>query len=38
MNTPEQVRKSKHAFIHDGIELVLADVDRVDAETRSRAR
>ena len=24
MSTPEQVRKSKHAFIHDGIELVLA--------------
>jgi sulfide:quinone oxidoreductase len=35
MNTPEQIRKSKHAFIHDGIELVLADVDRVDAEARS---
>ena len=35
MNTPEQVRKSKHTFIHDGIELVLADVDRVDAEARS---
>ena len=38
MNTPEQVRKSKHTFIHDGIELVLADVDRVDAETRSVSR
>ena len=35
MNTPEQIRKSKHAFIHDGIELVLAEVDRVDAEARS---
>jgi sulfide:quinone oxidoreductase len=35
MNTPEQIRKSTHAFIHDGIELVLADVDRVDAEARS---
>ncbi len=37
MNTPDQVRKTKHAFIHDGIELVLADVDRVDAEARSVA-
>jgi sulfide:quinone oxidoreductase len=37
MNTPEQIRKSRHAFIHDGIELVLAEVDRVDAESRSVA-
>lgn len=37
MNTPEQVRKTKHAFIHDGIELVLADVDKVDPEARSVA-
>ncbi|TQM62610.1 type III sulfide quinone reductase, selenoprotein subtype [Humibacillus xanthopallidus] len=35
MNTPDQIRKSKHAFIHDGIELVLADIDRVDAEAKS---
>ncbi len=37
MNTPDQVRKTTHAFIHDGIELVLADVDRVDPEARSVA-
>ena len=32
MNTPEQVRRTRHAFITDGVELVLAEVDRVDAE------
>jgi sulfide:quinone oxidoreductase len=37
MNTPEQVTKTKHAFIHDGIELVLAEVDKVDPEARSVA-
>ncbi|EWT01501.1 oxidoreductase [Intrasporangium oryzae NRRL B-24470] len=37
MNTPEQVRKTKHAFIHDGVELVLAEVDKVDPEARSVA-
>ena len=37
MNTPEQVTKTKHAFIHDGNELVLAEVDKVDPEARSVA-
>jgi sulfide:quinone oxidoreductase len=37
MNTPEQIRKTKHAFISDGVELVLAEVDKVDPEARSVA-
>lgn len=31
---PEQVRRSRHALIADGVELVLGDVDRVDPQTR----
>jgi sulfide:quinone oxidoreductase len=34
LNTPEQVRRSRHAFIADGVHLVLGEVDRVDAEAR----
>ncbi|MDO5738526.1 MAG: hypothetical protein Q4P07_00080 [Ornithinimicrobium sp.] len=32
MNTPEQIRKSTHSYLPDRVELVLAEVDRVDAE------
>ena len=28
---PNQVRRSRHAFIPDGVDFVIADVDRVDA-------
>ena len=38
MNTPEQIRKTKHAFIGDGVELVLAEIDKVDPVARSRGR
>ncbi len=31
MNTPEQVRKRKRPFIHDGIDIVMGEIDRVDA-------
>jgi sulfide:quinone oxidoreductase len=31
---PEQVRRSRHHFITDGVELVLGDVDRVDPDAR----
>ncbi len=31
MNTPEQVRKRKKPFIHDGVEVVMAEIDQVDA-------
>lgn len=31
LNTPEQIRKTTQRFIHDGIRLVLAAVERVDA-------
>jgi sulfide:quinone oxidoreductase len=30
---PDQVRRSRHAFIPDGVEFVIADVDRVDPES-----
>jgi sulfide:quinone oxidoreductase len=33
-NSPEQVRRRKHPFITDGVELVLAEVDRVDPQAR----
>ncbi len=33
-NSPEQVRREKHPFIGSGVELVLAEVDRVDADAR----
>ncbi len=32
LNTPEQVRRTKHPFIRDGIELILAEVVRVDPD------
>src|SRR6476661_3238834 len=31
---PERVRRSRHALITDGVELVLGDVDRVDPQAR----
>lgn len=37
MNTPEQIRKTKHAYINDGVELVLAEIDKVDPEAKSVA-
>ena len=33
--TPAQVRRSRHAFIGDGVELVLGEIDRVDAEKQA---
>ena len=33
-NSPEQVRREKHPLITSGVELVLAEVDRVDADAR----
>jgi sulfide:quinone oxidoreductase len=33
-NTPEQVRRSRHSFLADGVEMVLAEVDRVLPEDR----
>ncbi len=30
LNTPEQVRKQTRPFIHDGIELLIGDVERVE--------
>jgi Uncharacterized NAD(FAD)-dependent dehydrogenases len=35
LNAPEQIRRTKHAFIGDGVELVLAEVDTVDPEARA---
>ncbi len=37
MNTPDQIRKSTHSYIPDGVELVLAEVDTVDPEAQSVA-
>jgi sulfide:quinone oxidoreductase len=34
MTTPEQVRRSRHTFLADGVEMLLGEVDRVDADTR----
>ena len=31
MNTPDQVRKHTRPFIHDGIDIVMGEIDRVDA-------
>ncbi len=31
INSPEQIRKRKRPFIHDGIDLVMGEIDRVDA-------
>ncbi|HET7399288.1 MAG TPA: FAD/NAD(P)-binding oxidoreductase [Intrasporangium sp.] len=33
--TPEQVRRARHPLIADGVELVLAEVDRVDPDART---
>jgi sulfide:quinone oxidoreductase len=35
--TRDQVVRSRHRFLHDGIRLVLAEIDRVDAEARTVA-
>ncbi len=35
INTPEQIRRSRHAFIGDGVDLVLGEIDRVDAEAQT---
>ena len=32
MNKPSQVRKTKRPYLNDGVELVLAEVERVDAQ------
>ncbi|GAB2886710.1 type III sulfide quinone reductase, selenoprotein subtype [Nocardioides pacificus] len=32
--TPEQVVRQRHAFIPDGVEMVLGEIDRVDADER----
>ncbi len=32
MNTPEQVRKTKRPFIHDGVDVVMGAVERVDTD------
>ena len=37
MNTPDQVRKSTHAYIGHGVELVLAEIDKVDPDERTVA-
>lgn len=34
INTPEQIRRAKHTFLADGIELVFAEIDRVDPEAK----
>jgi len=31
MNTPGQIRKSKRPYLHDDVEVVMAEVERVDA-------
>jgi sulfide:quinone oxidoreductase len=33
--TPDQVVRKRHAFIPDGVELVLGEIDRVDAEANT---
>src|SRR6478736_4051173 len=35
--TPDQVVKKRHAFIPDGVDLILAEIDRVDAERHTVA-
>ena len=35
INTPEQVRRTKRPFIRDGVDVVLAEVDRVDAAAKA---
>ena len=34
INRPDQIRRSKHSFIADGVELLMAEIDRVDAEAK----
>ncbi len=33
--SPKQVRRSRHAFIADGVHMVLGEIDRVDAEKQA---
>src|SRR3954447_22249599 len=35
LNKPEEIRRSAHHFLADGVEMVLGEVDRVDAEKQS---
>jgi len=35
INTPEQVRRRTRPLIHDGVDVVLAEVDRVDPRARA---
>jgi sulfide:quinone oxidoreductase len=35
INTPEQIRKRKRPFIHDGIDVVTAEIDRVDPAAKA---
>ncbi len=35
INTPEQVRRRKRPLIHDGVDVILAEVDRVDPRARA---
>src|SRR5688572_4224361 len=32
MYRPDQVRRSRHAYLPEGVDFVMADVDRVDPE------
>ena len=34
MNKPKQIRKPRHDFIHDGIDYLTGEIDRVDPEGR----
>ena len=34
INSPDQIRRTKHPFIADGVELLMAEIDRVDAEAK----
>src|SRR5664279_1098328 len=33
--TPDQITKSRHAFVSDGVEFLIGEVDRVDADANS---
>ncbi len=35
LNTPEQVRRTKRPFIHAGVDVVMAEVERVDTGART---
>ena len=32
INSPDQIRRTKHPFIADGVELVMAEIDTVDPD------